>query len=71
MYEKGDVMMNSKIFFGLIFGIPTLILWYIYYNHKIYNLWQLFLFCWIVIVLYMPGIATGAYYIRNHIRNRV
>lgn len=71
MYEKGDVLMNPKIFFGLIFGMPTLILWYIYYNLGIHNLWQLFLFCWMVIMLYIPGIVTGTYYIRNRIRNSV
>lgn len=63
--------MNPKIFFGLILGIPTLILVYIYHSLGINNLWQLFLFCWMVIMLYMPGVIVGTYYIRCHIRDRV
>ena len=62
--------MNPKIFFGLIFGIPTVLAVYLYHGLGINNLWQLFLFCWMVIMLYMPGIIVGTYYIRYHIRNK-
>lgn len=65
--------MNPKIFFGLIFGIPTVLLVYIYYDLGINNLWQLFLFIWAIIFGYMPGIITmHTFYVikRNSRRNK-
>lgn len=50
--------MNPKIFFGLLFGFPTIFMAYIYYDLGINNMWQLFLFSWGVIFGYMPGIIT-------------
>lgn len=61
--------MNPKIFFGLLFGLPTVLLAYMYYDLGINNLWQLFLFCWAVAMGYMPGIIAYTYYIRNRVRN--
>ncbi len=63
--------MNAKTFFGLIFGVPTVVLIFIYYelriNNKLNNLWQLFLFCWMVITGYMPGIMIYTYYLEDKI----
>lgn len=61
--------MNPKIFFSLLFGFPTIILAYVYYDLGISNLWQLFLFCWAVIMAYMPGmIMVYTLYVRNNVQ---
>lgn len=48
--------MNPKIFFGLLFGLPTILMVYIYHDLGINNMWQLFLFGLGVIFGYMPGV---------------
>lgn len=60
--------MNPKLFFGLLFGVPTILLAYIYYDFGISDLWQLFLFSWAVAMGYMPGIIVYTYYIRNRLQ---
>jgi len=60
--------MNPKVFFGLMFGVPTVFLMYIYYEIGINNLWQLFLFSLAAAIGYMPGIILYTYYIRGRIQ---
>lgn len=60
--------MNPKIFFGLMFGVPTVLLTLTYYAVGINNIWQLFLFGWAAVLGYMPGIILYTYYIRTRIQ---
>jgi hypothetical protein len=47
--------MNIKIFFGILFGVPTILLAFVYYYLGVNNYWQLFLFSSMVLIAYLPG----------------
>lgn len=53
--------MNPKLGIGILFAIPTILITYIYYAFGINNIWQLFMFAWMVAVGYMPGIMCYIY----------
>lgn len=61
-------MMNPKLFFGLLFGFPTVLLACLYYSLGINNLWQLFIFGCAAILGYMPGIIMLHMFYRNRIQ---
>ena len=63
--------MNPKIFFGLMFGLPTVLLAFIYHEVKIDNIWRLFIFCWGVAMGYMPGFMLYSYYLKDKVRKSV
>jgi len=46
--------MNPKIFFGLLIGIPTIVLIWIYNELGINNTWQLTLFGFMILWSYLP-----------------
>jgi len=54
-----------------MFGVPTALLAYIYYDMGINNLWQLFLFGWAAVLGYMPGIIMLNWYINDVMKKAV
>lgn len=50
--------MNPKIFFGLLIGIPTIILIWIYNELGINNDWQLIVFGIMIVWSYLPTIIV-------------
>lgn len=71
VHEGEETRMNPKLFFALMFGTPTVLLAWAYHDLGINSSWQLFLFCWIMAIGYMPGVIMYVYYIRYHVRDRV
>ena len=69
--EKRWYNMNMKIGFGILFGIPTILLAFIYYSLGINNHWQLFLFLFMVLIAYMPGMFLLHLAYLYHVKNKV
>ena len=63
--------MNMKIGFSILFGVPTILLAFIYFLLGVNNYWQLFLFSSMVLIVYMPGMLLLHLVYTRHIRNRV
>ena len=57
----------------ILFGVPTIVLVYIYISLGINSYWQLFLFSFMAMVGYMPGALIlcmlQAEWIRNEVKN--
>lgn len=63
--------MNMKLGFSILFGIPTILLAFIYYSLGINNYWQLFVFSFMVMIAYMPGMLILHFVYTYQIRNKV
>lgn len=63
--------MNMKIGFGILFGVPTMLLAFIYYSLGIHNYWQLFLFLSMVLIIYTPGMLLLHLVYVYHVKNKV
>lgn len=63
--------MNKKLALIILFGFPTVILLWIYHSLGINNYWQLFLFSFMAIIGYAPGISVVCMLETEWIRNRV
>jgi hypothetical protein len=63
--------MNMKICFGILFGVPTILLAFIYYYLGVSNYWQLFLFSSMVLIAYMPGMLILHLVYTCHMRNKI
>lgn len=63
--------MNKKLALIILFGFPTVILMWIYHSLGINNYWQLFLFSFIAIIGYAPGISVVCMLETEWIRNKV
>lgn len=63
--------MNIKICLGILFGIPTILLIFIYYFIGINNHWQLFLFLFMALIAYTPGMLLLHLAYVYHVKNKV
>lgn len=63
--------MNKKMALSILFGVPTVLLAYVYYSLGINNYWQLFLFSCMVILGYMPGMLIMRVLQTNFVRNAI
>lgn len=63
--------MNMKIGFGILFGIPTILLTFIYCSLGINNYWQLFLFLSMILIVYTPAMLLLYLAYVYHVKNKV
>ena len=63
--------MNIKTGFGILFGLPTILLVFIYCYLGVNNYWQLFLFSTMILVAYMPGMLLMHLVYTCRMRNKV
>lgn len=64
--------MNIIVALSILFGVPTIVLAFIYYSVGINNYWQLFVFFFMVMTLYMPGMLllhlVHMYHVKNELK---
>jgi hypothetical protein len=63
--------MNVMICFGILFGVPTILLAFMSCNLDIHNYWQLFLFLSMILIMYMPGMLLLHLAYVYHVKNKV
>lgn len=63
--------MNMKTGFGILFGLPTILLVFIYGYLGVNNYWQLFLFSTMILIAYMPGMLLMHLVYTCRMKNKV
>ncbi len=63
--------MNMKIGFSILFGVPTILLAFIYLSLGANNYWQIFLFSSMVLIAYLPGMLLLHLVYMYNVRNRI
>jgi hypothetical protein len=63
--------MNIKTGFGILFGLPTILLVFIYGYFGVNNYWQLFLFSTMILIAYIPGMLLMHFVYTCRMRNKV
>ncbi len=63
--------MKIKMGLAILFGIPTILLTFMYYFIGIHNYWQLFLFLFMTLITYTPGMLLLHLAYVYHVENKV
>lgn len=63
--------MNMKISFSILFGVPTILLAFVYCYLGVNNYWQLFLFSSMILIAYIPGILLLHFVYIYSVRDKV